>query len=54
MEMLTTKEVMELLKVSRPTINRYINKGMPVIRVNKNVIRFEKEKVIHWFKTQNY
>jgi excisionase family DNA binding protein len=49
---LTVKELMEEYKVSRTTIYRWMEKGMPVMRV-KGVVRFDKQQVMEWFKEQS-
>ena len=48
-EFLTKQELAEVLKISETSITRYINKGMPHIRVGKKV-RFQLTEVLNWFK----
>lgn len=46
-ELLTTKELESLLKVTSVTIWRWRNQGMPFEKIN-NSIRFDRNKVLHW------
>lgn len=48
---LTKKEIAELFKVSQQTVDRWIKKGMPVIKIPGSNQRFDKEEVIAWMKT---
>lgn len=52
MELLTTTEVAELLKVNRRTIYKLIDRGMPVIRVLDDY-RFNKPDIEEWLKAQS-
>ena len=47
--MITTKELMEYLKIHENTIYNYIKEGMPHYRVGKEY-RFEIEDVKAWLK----
>lgn len=47
--MLTRKELSELLKVSKRTIDRYVKMGMPSIKASK-AVRFEIDEVMKWLK----
>lgn len=49
MDLVTTKELQEKLKVTAVTIWRWRNEGMPFIKLN-NSIRFEESRVIEWLK----
>lgn len=50
-EFLTTKELMQLLKIRhKQTIYRLIREGLPVIAVGKN-LRFIKQEVVGFLKT---
>lgn len=45
--LLTLTELMELLKVSRGTINNWRKKGMPYMKGEK-AVRFNKDDVMEW------
>ena len=47
--LLTKKELAEVLKISEVSVNRYLAKGMPHIKVGSNV-RFQLNEVLDWFK----
>ena len=47
--MLSKKELAQELNVSQMTINRLMAKGLPYIKVGKQV-RFVLEEVIEWLK----
>ena len=47
--MLTRKEVAQLLNVHVGTVDRYVKRGMPHIKV-AGAVRFIKEDVINWLK----
>ena len=49
--MLTKKELAEKVKVSLPTIDKWKSKGMPYVKIGKN-IRFDWEDVKKWLKEQ--
>ncbi len=51
MELITTRELMEFLKVKRSTIYQLRAKGMPFIKIGR-AIRFDKLEVIRWLKEQ--
>jgi len=48
--MLTKKELAEYLKLSIPTIDRYMAAGMPCLKLHTGTVRFELDAVIDWFK----
>lgn len=50
-EILTIDELAEYLKVSRVTINRLRDRGLPWFKVGKNV-RFKKNEVLKWLDEQ--
>jgi len=50
--MLTKNEIAELLQVSRATIDRLREKGMPSHKIGKQV-RFDENEVKEWVKKQN-
>jgi excisionase family DNA binding protein len=47
--MLTKKELAAKMKLSIPTIDRLMKKGMPFFKIGKSV-RFEEEEVLKWLK----
>lgn len=51
-EMLTTAELVEWLKISRPTLHLLRKDGLPYLKIGRSV-RFEKEKVEAWLKEKN-
>lgn len=51
-QLLTTKQLMEKLQVSRSSLNRYKVKGMPFIRISHNVVRYDYEEVDAWIREQ--
>ena len=46
---LTIEDLAEMLQVTRTTIYNLKNKGLPFIKLGKN-IRFDQEEVIDWIK----
>jgi len=50
-ELLTMKEMAELLKVSEPTLINWRKRGMPFRKVGHGV-RFEKSKALQWVEEQ--
>jgi len=48
--MLTKKELAELLNVTERTINRYMEKGIPFIKLPTGTVRFEEDEVMKWLK----
>ena len=49
---LSTKELMALLRVSRSTISRLLEEGLPCLKVGHQN-RFPKEEVIEWLKERD-
>ena len=49
---LTIEDVSEMLQVTRTTVYNLKKKGMPFIKLGKN-IRFDQDEVIEWVKTNN-
>jgi excisionase family DNA binding protein len=49
---LSTKELMAVLRVSRSTISRLLEEGLPCLKVGHQN-RFPKEEVIEWLKERN-
>ncbi len=48
-EYLTTKEAEELLKVSRYTLVRWREMGLPHFKIGESV-RYDKDEVIEWME----
>ena len=46
--MLTKQELAEILKVTVPTIDRYMKDGMPYMKFATGKVRFELEEVKKW------
>lgn len=46
---LTVEDVEEMLQVTRSTVYNLKNKGLPFIKIGKN-IRFDRDEVIDWIK----
>jgi excisionase family DNA binding protein len=46
-EFLTVDEMCKWLKVTRKTLERWREKGLPFVKIGRSV-RFEKEAVIKW------
>ena len=49
---LSQKEVAELLRVSVPTVLKYEEEGMPVVRIGEMSPRYDKDSVLEWFKAK--
>lgn len=49
---LTIEDVAEMLQVTRTTIYNLKKKGLPFIKLGKN-IRFNQDEVIDWVMTNN-
>ena len=49
---LTIKELSEMLKVSRFTINNWRDKGLPTIKIGQ-AVRFNEEAVKKWIEENN-
>ena len=47
---LTVEQVAEMLQVTRTTIYNLKKKGLPFIKLGKN-IRFDQDEVVDWVKT---
>ncbi len=53
-EMLTAKEMEQLIKISTKTLYRYVQRGLiPYVRIQSNV-RFPKQQILDWISHQNY
>jgi phage terminase Nu1 subunit (DNA packaging protein) len=48
MNLLTAKELMKVLKCSRPAITVWQHQGMPARHLGR-LVRFELDKVLEWF-----
>jgi excisionase family DNA binding protein len=49
---LTIEDVSEMLQVTRTTVYNLKKKGMPFIKLGKN-IRFDQDEVVEWIKSNN-
>lgn len=47
----TRKELASMMKVTERTIDLWREKGMPFIKTASGSVRFEKEKVVEWWRT---
>ncbi len=53
-EMLTAKELEQMLKISVKTLYRYVQRGLiPYVRIQSNV-RFPKQQILEWIARQSY
>lgn len=50
-EILTKKEMAELLKVNERTVDQLRKKGLPHFKVGRNV-RFKKNEALEWLENQ--
>lgn len=50
---LTTKDLEEKYKVSRATIKKWRDKGMPSYKIDNSTIRFKESEIEEWIKKQN-
>ena len=46
--LLTKKELATELKISIPSIDNYMKKGLPYLKVGERSVRFELDKVMRW------
>ena len=49
---LTIEDVSEMLQVKRTTVYNLKKKGLPFIKLGKN-IRFDKEEVVKWVRSNS-
>lgn len=49
-KLITTKELCDYLNLSRTTIERYREEGMPYKIIGPRNVRFEKSKVLEWLE----
>jgi excisionase family DNA binding protein len=53
-QMLTAKELENMLKISVKTIYGYVQRGLiPYVKIQSNV-RFPKEAILQWIEEQSY
>jgi excisionase family DNA binding protein len=53
-EMLTAKELQQLLKISTKSLYRYVQQGrIPYVRI-QSMVRFPKSQLQEWIKRQTY
>jgi excisionase family DNA binding protein len=48
-DLITLIELANMLKISRPTVDRWRREGLPFEKVGRGV-RFEKEKALKWIQ----
>jgi len=48
---LTIEDIAEMLQVTRTTIYNLKKRGLPFIKLGKNV-RFDKDEVVEWVRSQ--
>lgn len=48
-ELLTKEELCKLLKISRPTLDRWRKQGLPYIKTGR-LVRFDRNEVMEWIK----
>ena len=53
MKLLEKKDVAEYLKVSVPTVERFMRDGLPFHKVGKRFVRFYQEEVDKWIIENN-
>lgn len=54
-ELLTPKEVAEKwLKCDIRTLRRYINMGLPIIKLSPRSIRISKIDLLHWIESRKH
>jgi len=51
--MLTVKELMQKLQLSRQTIYSMMKDGLPHVRLSKKAIRFDEAEVMSWIREKN-
>jgi len=54
-ELLTTNEITKRLKVSRDTLYKWRDKGMPFIKItpgSRGAVRYDWDKVLEWIKSR--
>lgn len=51
--LMTTTETCELLQVSPSTLRRYRKAGMPHLRLGGRTVRFVRDDVEEWVRTNN-
>lgn len=48
MNLLKEKEVLDELRISRMTLWRWKQKGMPVKQLSSRITRYELDKILEW------
>lgn len=46
--LLTEKEILQILKISRTTLSKLRKNGLPFIRITDKAIRYCKDDVLEW------
>ncbi|WP_156110542.1 helix-turn-helix transcriptional regulator [Brevibacillus thermoruber] len=52
-QLLSTDEVLAYLKIGRRTLFRYLEEGMPVIRVTKRKNLYDLDKINEWLEKKS-
>lgn len=51
-ELLTSRQVCELLQISRPTLDACTHRGLPVIRLSPTANRFRRADIEVWLASR--
>lgn len=51
-ELITTKQLCEELDVTRQTVQRWVKRGIPYVKVGLQQNKFDIEAVMKWFEEQ--
>ena len=50
---LTSEEVLQLLRISKPTLTRWVRDGIiPAVRLGPRQLRFPKADLLNWVESQ--
>ena len=53
LEFLTSEEVLGLLRISKPTLTRWVRDGIiPAVRLGPRQLRFPKAELMEWLEIQ--
>lgn len=50
--LLNKQELADELQITIKTLYKFKNQGMPCIKISHNIVRYELEEVITWFKNR--
>lgn len=48
----TKEDVAKMLRITKRAVDQYLAEGMPCLRLNARVLRFDLEDVRRWFKAK--